>query len=77
MRNLGSYLVLIACVTTFVAKTYILLQAFRVSPFKAFLCILIPGYMLYFGTTKHTRQTKALISWGIGLLLFIIGLVTS
>jgi predicted Kef-type K+ transport protein len=77
MRTLSPYLALIGWIITIVAQLYIVVQAFRVSPLKGFLCLLIPGYILYFGTTKNTRQTKALILWGIGLLLFIVGLVTS
>lgn len=77
MRTLSSYVVLIGLLITIVAQLYIVVKAFRVSPLKGFLCLLIPGYILFFATTRNTRQTKALIFWAVGLLLFIVGLVTS
>ncbi|MDZ7957230.1 MAG: hypothetical protein RMY34_04895 [Aulosira sp. DedQUE10] len=77
MHTISPYVVLIGWVITIVAQLYIVVKAFRVSPIKGVLCLLMPGYILFFVTTRRTRQTKALMFWVVGLLLFIVGLVTS
>ncbi len=77
MRTISPYIALIGWIITFAAQLYIVIKAFRVSALKGFLCLLMPGYILFFGTTRKTRQTKALIFWGVGLLLFILGLINS
>lgn len=70
-------MVLIGWVSAVIAQLYITVQAFRSSTIKGLLCLIIPGYVLLYATKRDTRQTRALIVWGTGLLAFVIGIVAS
>lgn len=77
MNTLASYMVLIGWIAAFAAQIYIMIRAFRHSIVKGLLCLIIPGYVLVYATKRETREAKALTCWGVGLLTFIVGLVTS
>ena len=77
MRSLAPYIVLIGWVTAVIGQIYTMMRAFRRSFLKGLLCLIIPGYVLVYATNRETREAKALICWGAGLLAFIVGLGAS
>jgi len=75
MAKLAQFMILAGLITSFSAQVYILVQAFRYSALDGLLCLVLPGYIIYYARRKRTRQTKPLLVWIGGLLFFIVGLV--
>jgi hypothetical protein len=41
------------------------------------LCFIVPAYILFWAKRQETRQINALLAWGFGVLMFIIGVAVS
>jgi uncharacterized membrane protein len=68
-------MVLIGFVIMLVCQDIAAVKAFRKSVKEGMLCLLIPGYLLIYGSREENRQVKPLIGWLIGLTILLIGLM--
>ena len=65
----GGFLLVLIC------QFYIVVRAFKYKFLSGVFCFIIPAYVLYYAMREETRQTKALIGWGAGLIISIVGVV--
>jgi hypothetical protein len=59
------------------AQFYIVVLALRRSLIEGVLCFIVPAYILFWAKRQETRQFNVLLMWGLGVLMFIVGVAVS
>jgi hypothetical protein len=65
----GGFLLTIGC------QLYIAVLAFRRKFIEGLLCCVVPAYILFWAKREKTRQATVLFMWGLGIVVFIAGVV--
>ena len=73
MDNVKTYMVLIGFLVMLICQDLVAVKAFRKSVKEGMLCLLIPGYLLIYGSRDENRQVKPLVGWLIGLAILLMG----
>ena len=73
MEVMGSLLLLGGFLLSIVSQVLISIKAFKRTFIEGILCILLPGYVIFCARRQETRQLAALVLWGSGIILLIIG----
>jgi len=68
-------MVLVGFLIMIVCQDIVAVKAFRKSVKEGILCLMIPGYLLIYGSREENRQVKPLIGWGVGMMILLMGLV--
>ena len=72
---MNSNMVLVGFLIMIVCQDIVAVKAFRKSVKEGILCLMIPGYLLIYGSREENRQVKPLIGWGVGMMILLMGLV--
>ena len=75
MGDMNSNMVLVGFLIMIVCQDIVAVKAFRKSVKEGILCLMIPGYLLIYGSREENRQVKPLIGWGVGMMILLMGLV--
>lgn len=73
MGNVNTNMVLIGFLIMLICQDIVAVKAFRKSVKEGILCLMIPGYLLIYGSRDENRQAKPLIGWLIGLAILLMG----
>jgi hypothetical protein len=75
LGNMNSNIVLVGFLVMLICQDIVAVKAFKKSAKEGIFCIMIPGYLLIYGSREETRQVKPLIGWLIGLAILLMGFV--
>lgn len=75
MGNMNTNLVLVGFLIMIICQDIVAVKAFKKSVKEGILCIMIPGYLLIYGSREETRQVKPLIGWLVGMAILLMGIV--
>jgi len=75
LGDMNSNMVLVGFLIMIVCQDIVAVKAFRKSVKEGILCLMIPGYLLIYGSREENRQVKPLIGWGVGMMILLMGLV--
>lgn len=73
VREIGRVLLFGGLILALIYQLAIVWSAFRHKWLHGLLCLVAPGYVLFFARRHETRQTKNLLGWGIGTAFVLIG----
>ena len=72
---MSANMVLVGFLIMLICQDIVAVKAFKKSVVEGILCLMIPGYLLIYGSREENRQVKPLIGWGIGMALLLMGFV--
>ncbi|MBA4422953.1 MAG: hypothetical protein C0390_07595 [Syntrophus sp. (in: bacteria)] len=72
---MNTNLVLVGFLIMIICQDIVAVKAFKKSVKEGILCIMIPGYLLIYGSREETRQVKPLIGWLVGMAILLMGIV--
>jgi len=72
--DMNSNIVLIGFLIMLVCQDIVALKAFKKSAKEGNLCLMIPGYLLIYGSREENRPVKPMIGWLAGATILLIGL---
>jgi hypothetical protein len=75
LGNMSSNMVLVGFLIMLICQDIVAVKAFRKSMKEGMLCILIPGYLLIYGSKEENRQVKPLIGWLVGMVILLMGFI--
>jgi hypothetical protein len=75
LGDMNANMVLIGFLIMLICQDIVAVKAFRKRAKEGMLCILIPGYLLIYGSRGDNRQVKPLIGWLIGMVTLLMGFV--
>ena len=73
MGNMNSNIVLVGFLIMLICQDIVAVKALKKSMKEGILCLLIPGYLLIYGSREENRQVKPLIGWLLGAAIFMMG----
>ena len=73
--NMNSNLVLGGFLIMLICQDIVAMKALKKSMKEGILCLMIPGYLLIYGSKEETRQVKPLIGWLVGMGTLLMGFV--
>lgn len=73
MGDMNSNLVLVGFLIMLVCQDIVAVKAFKTSVKEGILCLMIPGYLLIYGSREENRQVKPLIGWLVGMVILLMG----
>jgi len=72
---MSANMVLVGFLIMLICQDIVAVKAFKKSVKEGILCIMIPGYLLIYGSREETRQVKPLIGWLVGMVVLLMGFV--
>lgn len=72
---MSANMVLVGFLIMLICQDIVAVKAFKKSVKEGILCIMIPGYLLIYGSKEETRQVKPLIGWLVGMVILLMGFV--
>ena len=75
MGNMSANMVLVGFLIMLICQDIVAVKAFKKSVKEGILCIMIPGYLLIYGSREETRQVKPLIGLLVGMVILLMGFV--
>lgn len=75
MGDMSANMVLVGFLIMLICQDIVAVKAFKKSVKEGILCIMIPGYLLIYGSKEETRQVKPLIGWLVGMVILLMGFV--
>ena len=73
MGDMNSNLVLVGFLIMLVCQDIVAVKAFKKNVTEGILCLMIPGYLLVYGSREENRQVKPLIGWLVGMAILLMG----
>jgi hypothetical protein len=70
---MNSNIVLVGFLIMLICQDIVAVKALKKSMKEGILCLLIPGYLLIYGSREENRQVKPLIGWLLGAAFFMMG----
>jgi len=70
---MNSNIVLVGFLIMLICQDIVAVKALKKSMKEGILCLLIPGYLLIYGSREENRQVKPLIGWLLGAVIFMMG----
>lgn len=75
MGDMNSNMVLVGFLIMLICQDIVAVKALKKSTKEGILCLMIPGYLLIYGSREENRQVKPLIGWGVGMVILLMGFV--
>ena len=72
---MSANMVLVGFLIMIICQDIVAVKAFKKSVKEGILCLMIPGYLLLYGSREENRQVKPLIGWGVGMVILLMGFV--
>jgi len=75
VEAIGKFLLFGGPLVVIICQLYIAVSAFRRKFIQGLLCVIVPAYVLFWAMRGETRQPRALLAWGLGIVAFIVGIL--